>query len=246
MQTLFGALLLALLAISPLQAEENGGGLEARALVAAERQATLSAQLAARIEAIPVDVGDRFQRSAPLVVFDCKLEKAERAKLLMGLEAAREIHAANRRLMEFKSISEVEAAVSGAREKEARAQVAVAEARIALCVIAAPFDGRVVKRLANPHEYVTPGQPVLEILEDRALRLELLVPSLWGAWLKRGAPFTVRIEETGRAYAARVRSFGARIDPVSQTLEVWADLDSAHDDLLSGMSGVARFDKPTP
>jgi membrane fusion protein, multidrug efflux system len=74
--------------------------------------------------------------------------------------------------------------------------------------------------------------------------MQLHVPSGWLAWLRPGATFEVGIDETRRTYSATVTELGARVDPVSQTLRVSALIDGDHDDLLAGMSGIARFDVP--
>lgn len=71
--------------------------------------------------------------------------------------------------------------------------------------------------------------------------MQLNVPSAWLAWLERGTAFEVNIDETRKSYAATVTELGARVDPVSQTLPVKAVINGRHEELLAGMSGVARF-----
>ena len=90
-------------------------------------------------------------------------------------------------------------------------------------------------------QYVSPGTPLLDILETGQLEVQMIVPSRWLAWLKPGAPFTVEVEELGRRFPAKVRRLGAQIDPVSQTVPVVGVIDSAHPELLPGMSGWAVY-----
>jgi multidrug efflux pump subunit AcrA (membrane-fusion protein) len=109
------------------------------------------------------------------------------------------------------------------------------------CSIAAPFAGRVAKRHVAAHQYVTPGVPLLDILETGQLELQMIVPSKWLAWLKPGAAFTVQVEELGKSFPAKVQRLGAQIDPVSQTVAVFGVMDGSHAGLLPGMSGWAVF-----
>jgi len=134
--------------------------------------------------------------------------------------------------------------VSKARAEGAAADVSLRKTQVNKCSLKAPFAGRVVKVRANPYEYVSPGQPLLEVLDDIHLNLQLFVPSKWLKWLKKDAKFSVHIDETGKDYPARVTSLGARLDPVSQTLEIRSEIEGQHPELLAGMSGTAHFTIP--
>lgn len=218
--------------------------LEARALLVPEQEAVLSSQLNARILKLPKAEGERFCKGDTLVALDCQILKAELRKAQLDLEAAAETHAANLRLQEFGSVSELDVAVSSAKEKRAQAEVLLNQTKIEMCTITAPFSGRVVTRKANPFENVTPEDKLLEIIDDHKLKLHVLIPSSWLRWLKSGAVFTVLVDETGKKYTAKVTGTGARVNPVNQTLEVTGAIVGENPELLAGMSGTAVFDAP--
>ena len=110
------------------------------------------------------------------------------------------------------------------------------------CSIKAPFDGRVLKLQADPYQYVTPGKPLIDIVDTSRLEVKMLVPSSLLAWLKTGARFSVQIEEMGgRSYPAHVVRIGAKIDALSQTAVIAGEIDGRHLELLPGMSGWATF-----
>ncbi len=216
-----------------------------RVLVASRLQTTLASRIDSHILRLTVDQGQRFEKGALLVDLDCEIFQAQQQKARMELEAEEQTHRANLRLLEYRSIGELEVALSAAKVKRAEAALQVVAAQSRRCRVTAPFSGRVVKRLAQPHQYVASGDPLLEILDDAQLRLELFVPSRWIPRLKIGTRFQVRIDETGRHHEARITRLGARVDPVSQTLEVHAGIEESAADkgasLLPGMSGSAFF-----
>jgi len=115
------------------------------------------------------------------------------------------------------------------------------QATVAKCSIAAPFAGRVAKRLVAAHQYVTPGTPLLGILDTGVLELQMIVPSRWLAWLKPGQHFSVQVDELGKTVAGQVARIGARIDPVSQSIAITGVIDGNTAQLLPGMSGWATF-----
>lgn len=214
-----------------------------RVLIVPGRHAVLASEIAARINTISVDIGDPFKSGQPLVVFDISRYKAQAAKATAELTAAQKSWDILTKLSHLGSGSELEAVTARARLESARAQFELEQIQVNLGIIHAPFDGYLVHRIANPHEYVTPGQPLIEII-DQPLKLQLHVPSTWLAWLKPGIEFQVRLDETEKDYPARITRLGRQIDPVSQTIEVWAKITGKHPELVAGMSGAGRFPSP--
>ena len=86
---------------------------------------------------------------------------------------------------------------------------------------------------------VTPGQPLMELVNDGPLRLKLNAPSKLLGRLRSGSSFTIQIDETGGKYPATVTAINSRVDSVSQTVELEGRLTRGYRELLSGMSGVA-------
>ncbi|MDH3393249.1 MAG: efflux RND transporter periplasmic adaptor subunit [Desulfobulbaceae bacterium] len=221
-----------------------GAEYSVRALLVPVEEATISSRIDGLIVSLPVEEGDRFQNGDLLVEFDCAILKAELQKAHIDLEAAVETHEAQLQLQKYGSGSDVDVALASAKRKRASAEVLVTETKVGMCIIKAPFSGRVVKRKANPYETVSAEVPILEILNDTNLKLHLLVPSHWLTWLKKGHELMLRVDETGTEYPARVLALGAKVNPVNQTLEVSAAVEGSHAELLAGMSGTAVFSPP--
>jgi len=107
------------------------------------------------------------------------------------------------------------------------------------CAISAPFGGRVVELRAQRWQFVREGEPVVEILDDREIEVEMIVPSTMLATLRPGTQFRAAIEETRKEYPVEVSRIAARIDPVSQTVKIFGRIVGKFPELLSGMSGQA-------
>lgn len=217
-----------------------------RAQLAPRRYTTLAAEIGARISRIEVPEGGRFRAGQTLVAFDCSLQQAQLQKAQAAATAAEKTFAANKRLAELNSVGKLELEVSEAEAGKARAEVSFMNISLAKCRIAAPFDGRVAEQRVREQQYVQPGQPLLEILDDSALELEFIVPSRWLAWLKPDQHFQVAIDETGKTYPAKVQRIGARVDPVSQSIKLSAVIDGTFSELVAGMSGKVLMAPPNP
>lgn len=205
----------------------------------------LSSEMAAKIAQLSKREGDSFKKGETLVSFDCTLNQAQLNKAQVVVESAKRLAQVNTRMAQLNSIGDLELQQSLAKVKEAEADVNYMQASVRKCVIDAPFDGRVAKRLVANHQYVNTGAPLLDILDSNPLELQMIVPSQWLAWLKPGLLFTVAIEELGKTYNAKVVQIGARIDAVSQTLTITGKIDTSSPELLAGMSGWASFAPPS-
>jgi membrane fusion protein, multidrug efflux system len=103
---------------------------------------------------------------------------------------------------------------------------------------------RTAEQKSREFQYTMPGQPLLDILDDHALELELIAPSHWLSWLKPGYAFQVKIDQTEKTYPARVTRLGGRVDPVSQSIKVIGEITGEAAGLMAGMSGHATVTPP--
>jgi RND family efflux transporter MFP subunit len=215
-----------------------------RVLLAPALETTLVSQVVGRIAAVNVNLGDKFAKGKTLISFDCGEQSARLQMANAELASARDTHEAKLRLQGLQQAGEVEVSMAANNTAKAQAQVSLYRAQLSQCAIVAPFSGRAVKIAVKPHQGVNQAQPLIEIVSDGPLKLRLNAPAKWVSWLKPGTPFEVTIDETGKRYKAKVSALNARIDAVSQTIELEATIADTAPDLLPGMSGIARFTPP--
>lgn len=215
-----------------------------RAQLAPRRYTTVAAEIGAKISRIGVAEGGRFKSGQTLISLDCSLQQAHLQKARAAQDAAERTYTANKRLAELNSIGKVELQVSEAEAAKARAEVSLMNVSLSKCHITAPFGGRVAEQRVREQQFVQPGQPMLDILDDSVLELEFLIPSRWLAWVKTGYAFQVAIDETGKSYPAKMLRIGARIDPVSQSIKVAAAINGSFPELIAGMSGKIALVPP--
>ena len=245
---LAGAGLTALLALAGAAHAQTaeGGHPEIRAQLSPVRSTILSAEIPGSISELTVREGERFIEGQKLAALDCRLHKARLDKALAQQDQARKTYSVQARLDKLGSNSALEFQTAAAQLAVAEAEVAMNRTIATYCIITAPFAGRVVELKARAHQYVGEGHELMEILDDRELEVELAVPSTWLQWLRQGTAFTLRLDETGKEYAATIGRTGARVDPVSQTIKVFGTVTGgSFPELIAGMSGTAVFAPPS-
>lgn len=221
-----------------------GGAAEIRAQLTPRNYTTLSSETSARIDRIATRVGQHFKQGDLLIAFDCLTQRAQVARARAVATQAEKAAAINQRLASLKSIGQLELDVSRAEVEKSKAELAIADAAASKCEITAPFSGITAEQKAQEFQYATPGQPLLEVLDDRSLEVELIAPSRWLSWLKPGYGFAVHIEETDKTYPAVITRIGGRVDPVSQTIKVFGEIRGDAAELMAGMSGRANIPAP--
>jgi hypothetical protein len=212
-----------------------------RVLLMPARETTLVAQMVGRIDRLGGELGGAFKQGASLVVFDCTEQQARLRMADAEHDAARQQHETKLRLQGLNAAGDSEVQLAATAVARAQAQVELARQQTSLCRIDAPFSGRIVKLHVRPFQGVAVGQPLIELVSGGPPKLRLNAPSRWLSWLKPGVAFDIVIDETRRSYPAVVTAVNARVDAVSQSIEIEGSVRGAHADLLVGMSGTAQF-----
>ncbi|GGO81505.1 hypothetical protein GCM10011348_20700 [Marinobacterium nitratireducens] len=229
------------LATTPSRSSDAVTAHQARGVLRARDKAVLSSEQAGRILAMPFGDGQPFDEGQVLVSFDCSAYRARLKAAQASVRVAQEELGHARQLASLNSVGRFEVTLAEARQAQARAEAEIYAVQVERCEIKAPFKGRVVERLVQPHESVAAGAPLLEIVDNTSLEVQLLVPSGWLGWLRPGQSFRFVPDETRRPLQARVERLGAAIDEGSQTLLLIGTLPADASGLLAGMSGNAEF-----
>lgn len=212
-----------------------------RVLLSAELETTLVAMMAGRIASLPVQLGQHLHKGELVAAMDCAEPEARLHMAKAELAAANSTLGVKSRLRKLDAAGDVEVSLAAADADRARAALEMARIQADHCNIEAPFDGRVVRLLASPHQGVAAGTALVEMIGDGPLKLRLNIPSHWLRHVRQGTRFQVKVHETGLSYPAHITHVNARVDAVAQTIELEARMDNSEPELLAGMSGVAVF-----
>lgn len=210
---------------------------EIRAQLRPVQHTTLSAEIGAVVHRILVKEGERFVAGTPLIELECALQDAQAARARAELAGAERSLQANQRLAELNAAGLMELDLAKNAVEKSRAELQITTTQLSKCSILAPFDGILAEQRIRPQQYVQPGTPLADVLDDSGFELEFLAPSTWLNRLTVGQAVRIRIDETRRTGSARVVRISPRIDPVSQSIKVTAQLEGPVTGLKAGMSG---------
>jgi membrane fusion protein (multidrug efflux system) len=142
----------------------------------------------------------------------------------------------SRELASTRAVSESQLEQLEAQMKANVARVAAANARLEDTVLRAPFAGRVGLRRVSVGSLVNPGTVITTLDDTSIIKLDFTVPETYLFILRRGLPVTAAA--TGlpdRTFTGVVTNMDSRVDPVTRSVIVRAELANSDGLLRQGM-----------
>lgn len=213
-------------------------------VVEAESRAVLAAELEGVLTYLEVDVGDPVKNGAVLAEVyhrDRLLQRerlgATRSYLEILVENLTRLNEKGLTTDEELAKAEMDLAVNGK-------EIEIVESQIARARVRAPFSGTVVTRHIQPHEWVRPGQSVVEIYDPRKLRIVADIPADVAVSMKVGETQPLRFPDLRDSVNAKLSVFSPQVDVRSNTIKVFWTVNTREArrvGLLPGMKGVLEY-----
>lgn len=222
----------------------------------APRRSLLSATVAGQVQAVLVDLGDRVSAGDPVVELDPALAQRALASLQAQQQQAEvEVAEAQRLAREGRAVGPsggLSESIIATREASARAAAAALAARkqqvaqqaevLHRHTVRAPYDGVIVARQIEAGEWAATGTPLVELLDQSRLQLDVLLPQQHAAKVTTGQAVAVRPDALPDTLLdGIIRAIVPAADAGSRALRVRIDVSSGDAAVLPGMSATAGF-----
>lgn len=137
-------------------------------------------------------------------------------------------------------------ALEEARNRQAvlaqrRSEVAIARQQLEDTTLRSPIDGVVRERLAFAGEYRAAGTPIVTVVRQHPLRLQLSVPERAALEIRIGQKVNVHVEGDPQVYEGRVKRLSPAITEGNRTLPLEAEVPNPHDKLRPGTFARAEI-----
>ncbi len=220
----------------PARIEPMGIEIEAVGTTQANESVEVTSKASNTVTAIRFSEGDIVERGAVLVEMDAAQARAALAEAEASLARSRSAYNRSRDLQarEALSVSDLERVEADLKADEAR--VAAARARLDDTVIRAAFSGRTGFRKVSIGSFVSPGTVITTLDDTSVIKLDFTVPETYLFVLRRGLPITA--STTGlpdRVFNGTVTNMDSRVDPVTRSVIVRAELANPDGLLRQGM-----------
>lgn len=198
----------------------------ATATLEAEKQAQVLARVAGLVRSLAVEEGDQAREGGALLQIDnaeyqLRVDQAaaRTATLQARFDRMREMLA-----QQMTSEQEFEAAKS--ELAAAKSEEGLARLNLSYTAVAAPFSGKVTRRLVNVGQTVSIGTPLFEMADFDPLLARVHVPAKEFKRLQADQPVELRLDSTGEVLRGRIKLVSPIIDPQSGTIKVTIEIPS--------------------
>jgi membrane fusion protein, multidrug efflux system len=226
-----------------VQVAEQGGSetLRFAGTVRARQRASLTFQVGGVLKARDAELGQRVEMGQVLArLYNPELEpgrdagrarvselEAQARQAERDLERAEQLHSrgvvsASEREQQRARLDALKAAVSSASAAARQTEQLQSESSLR-----APFTGIIEAVLAEPGEFVGPGQPVFRLAADSGLEVEVRVPAAMLDGLEIGQMVRVRNSLNGQELSGRVAELGQGASELSALYPLVVSLDRA-------------------
>lgn len=223
--------------------------------LAAEREATVRAQVSGAILSTHADQGSRVGAGTLLARIDDRTARDQFLGARSGVTTAQmAADIAGRELSRAEKLAEAGAIADRELESARRANVAAqsqlddAKARLTLAQkqvddaqVRAPFSGVVSVRSVSAGDVVQPGGALFTVIDPRSMRLEASVPASQLAAVKIGAPVTFTVSGyPGKAFTGKVSRINPAADPTTGQVRIVVSIPNERNALVAGLFAEGR------
>ena len=226
---------------------------EASAQAVSLNLAKLSAELAARIDSIPVEPGQRIAKGAVIARLECIDTRiaAQRAQAALESSQARlkleqqqlqrnnELAAKNFISAAALDTKRTDVAVVAAEVKLNTAARAAAQRDVSKCTLHSPYPAIVEARLAQVGEFVSPGTPIVQLWDTSRMQLSAQVQPTDAEWLSKARPVFI---SQGVEYQVTLLRVSPAVNLAARTRE--ARFNFGKTAPAPGSNGVLRWRDP--
>ena len=215
---------------------------------AASRQTTLLAQVAGRVEHVPVRESDRASTGKLLVA----LESSEFQLAVRDAQARLEKAQAAYRVETLFDDREADSLIRNQRAQIARAKSGISEAEVALeratldlrrATLRAPFQGVVANVKIVAGQQVRAGDEILTIQDLDPIKVELQVLESEIGFLAPGRSASVSFAAfPNQRFTGRIETINPVVDPGTRTARVTVQVPNPANEILPGMYARVALD----
>lgn len=220
----------------PVELREFSDIVEALGTARARESVVLTPRVSDTVREVAFDDGQMVRKGDLLVRLEDAEEQAQLEEARANLEEAESQFARTEDLVTRGNASTATLDAQRRRVQEARFRVEAAEARLADRRILAPFDGLLGLRQVSEGSLITQNNPITTIDDIAIINLDFSVPERFIATLAPGQRVNATVEAyPGRLFEGTVKTVDSRIDPVTRSVIVRAEVQNADRALRPGL-----------
>lgn len=208
------------------------------------RTVEVNAETEGRVVRTGTERGERIKEGGVIVSLD-ERDRAARLSQARAIVKQREVeYEGQQRLKSESYVSDAQLQEGAALLEVARSDLVRAELDIENMVIRAPFAGSLQERHVEVGDFVSVGDPIATVVDDRTLIVSAAVSEYDAKFVKTGDTAEA-VLATGDEVSGRIRYVAPVADEATRTFAVELEVDNRDGKLRAGMSAELKISAET-
>lgn len=222
--------------VVPAERQPWSDSIQALGTARANESVTITAKVTETVVRVNFEDGQEVPAGAVLVDLSGRAEIAALAEAQAAYDEASRLYERQLELSKQRTVSEAVLDQQRAARDTAKARVDAIRARLGDRVITAPFAGRLGFRAVSPGTLVTPGTVITTLDDLDPIKVDFTLPERFLSALAVDQTITAHTAAwPGVDFVGKVTSIDSRIDPVTRTVTVRAEVPNRDRRLKPGM-----------
>lgn len=202
----------------------------------ANESVTLTAKTAETVARVNFSDGQLVEMGAVLVELTDRTEVAQLKEAQAAFVETEKQYERLRGLVKQGTVTQAQVDQQLAARDSARARMEAIRVRLSDRVVTAPFAGQLGFRTVSPGTLVQPGTVISTLDDIRTIKLDFSVPETYLAALASGQNIEAHSAAyPGQAFNGIVSSLDSRVDPITRSIQVRAEIPNDERLLKPGM-----------
>ncbi len=231
--------------VAPVALSSLTETLEGMGTTLADKDIRFSAETAGRLEYLAADLGDHVKKGQVLARIDYQMLKAQKNQAQAAYDLAKKTYDRLSKLREEALISQQQVDEAKNNLDQADAALNIASVSLNHTVVRSTISGVVTNKLVEQGEYVTPGAPLLQVMDYSTIVVSASIPEKEAARISKGTPVKVRIDALNEAFEGTVRVLVPSANAASKTYELRLNIPNKDHKILVGMAANYSIDMNT-
>lgn len=201
----------------------------------AKESVLITSTVTEKVSSLHFEEGQALAKGAAIATLAQAEEQAQLASAKADLaEQQREIRRL-KNLLASQSAAQTEYDQRLSAQQRAEAKIAEVQAKIDERTLRAPFAGIAGLQEVSPGALVAPGDSITTLDDTSTMRLDLNLPSLLLRSLRQGMSVNAHSDALDNTFQGKITAINPRIDPVSRSVMVRAEIPNPDGALKPGM-----------
>lgn len=230
---------------SPIQPETFRHFVSVQGMLEADENLMVTSKMPGMITSIKVKVGDYVSEGQLLCTLDDEILRKSIDEVKSGLDLVNTLYDKQKSLWDQKIGTEMQYLNLKNQKEGLERKMSTLKSQMSQSHVTAPFSGVIDDVMAKQGTMASPGVPLMQLVNTKALKASAKVPDSYVAYVKSGDQVMVTFPDLNKTIPATVTYVGRIVDPLSRTFKIEVKVPGGSADLKPNLLALIQINDKT-